>query len=172
MANIIPNNSSVVLGNIYSTASGTTTEQVAESLFNHKDLKVITNDINIVNILTQFDNAEIWLAGGKVRNIDSAVIGLNTAEFIKQFKVDFAVVGVSAIDNDGALMDFDYEDVQVSKAIFNHCRKLILVADNFKFDSTAPMLIGNISEVDILVTNFQPPSEIIKICNTNNLLNF
>jgi DeoR family glycerol-3-phosphate regulon repressor len=169
VANIIPNNSSVVLGNIYSTASGTTTEQVAESLFNHKDLKVITNDINIVNILTQFDNAEIWLAGGKVRNIDSAVIGLNTAEFIKQFKVDFAVVGVSAIDNDGALMDFDYEDVQVSKAIFNHCRKLILVADNFKFDSTAPMLIGNISEVDILVTNFQPPSEIIKICNTNNI---
>ena len=78
-------------------------------------------------------------------------------------------VMVSAIDNDGALMDFDYEDVQVSKAIFNHCRKLILVADNFKFDSTAPMLIGNISEVDILVTNFQPPSEIIKICNTNNI---
>jgi DeoR family glycerol-3-phosphate regulon repressor len=66
-------------------------------------------------------------------------------------------------------MDFDYEDVQVSKAIFNHCRKLILVADNFKFDSTAPMLIGNISEVDILVTNFQPPGEIIKICNTNNI---
>ena len=169
VANIIPDNSSVVLGNIYSTTSGTTTEQVAESLFKHKDLKVITNDINIVNILTQFDNAEIWLAGGKVRNIDSAVIGLNTADFIKQFKVDFAVVGVSAIDNDGALMDFDYEDVLVSKAIFNHCRKLILVADNFKFDSTAPMLIGNISEVDILVTNFKPPTEIINICNTNNI---
>ena len=169
VANIIPNNSSVVHGNIYSTKSGTTTEQVAESLYNHKDLKVITNDMNIVNIFTQFDNAEIWLAGGKVRNIDSAVIGINTAEFIKQFKVDYAVVGVSAIDNDGALMDFDYEDVLVSKAIFNHCRKLILVADNFKFDSTAPMLIGNISEIDILVTNFKPPSEIIDICNSNNI---
>jgi len=66
-------------------------------------------------------------------------------------------------------MDFDYEDVLVSKAIFNHCRKLILVADNFKFDSTAPMLIGNISEIDILVTNFKPPSEIIDICNSNNI---
>ena len=169
VANIIPYNSSVVLGNIYSTKSGTTTEQVAESLYAHKNLKVITNDINIVNILTQFDNAEIWIAGGKVRNVDSAVIGINTAEFIKQFKVDYAVVGVSAIDNDGALMDFDYEDVLVSKAIFNHCRKLILVADNFKFDTTAPMLIGNISEVDILVTNFQPPTEIVNICRNNNI---
>jgi DeoR family glycerol-3-phosphate regulon repressor len=169
VAAIIPNNSSIVLGNIYSTKSGTTTEQVAESLYLHQGLKVITNDINIVNIFVQFNNAEVWLAGGKVRNLDSAVIGNNTADFIKQFKVDYAVVGVSAIDNDGALMDFDYEEVQVSKAIFNHCRKLILVADNFKFDSTAPMLIGNISEVDILVTNIQPPSEIIDLCNGNNI---
>jgi len=169
VAAIIPNNSSIVLGNIYSTKSGTTTELVAESLYLHQGLKVITNDINIVNIFVQFDNAEVWLAGGKVRNLDSAVIGINTADFIKQFKVDYAVVGVSAIDNDGALMDFDYEEVQVSKAIFNHCRKLILVADNFKFDSTAPMLIGNISEVDILVTNIQPPLEIIDLCNSNNI---
>jgi DeoR family glycerol-3-phosphate regulon repressor len=169
VAAIIPDNSSIVLGNIYSTKSGTTTELVAESLYLHQGLKVITNDINIVNIFVQFNNAEIWLAGGKVRNLDSAVIGINTADFIKQFKVDYAVVGVSAIDNDGALMDFDYEEVQVSKAIFNHCRKLILVADNFKFDSTAPMLIGNISEVDILVTNTQPPLEIIDLCNSNNI---
>ena len=169
VAAIIPDNSSIVLGNIYSTKSGTTTELVAESLYLHQGLKVITNDINIVNILVQFNNAEVWLAGGKVRNLDSAVIGINTADFIKQFKVDYAVVGVSAIDNDGALMDFDYEEVQVSKAIFNHCRKLILVADNFKFDSTAPMLIGNISEVDILVTNIQPPLEIIDLCNSNNV---
>ena len=169
VAAIIPDNSSIVLGNIYSTKSGTTTELVAESLYLHQGLKVITNDINIVNIFVQFNNAEVWLAGGKVRNLDSAVIGINTADFIKQFKVDYAVVGVSAIDNDGALMDFDYEEVQVSKAIFNHCRKLILVADNFKFDSTAPMLIGNISEVDILVTNIQPPLEIIDLCNNNNI---
>jgi DeoR family glycerol-3-phosphate regulon repressor len=169
VAAIIPDNSSIVLGNIYSTKSGTTTELVAESLYLHQGLKVITNNINIVNIFVQFNNAEVWLAGGKVRNLDSAVIGINTADFIKQFKVDYAVVGVSAIDNDGALMDFDYEEVQISKAIFNHCRKLILVADNFKFDSTAPMLIGNISEVDILVTNTQPPLEIIDLCNSNNI---
>jgi DeoR family glycerol-3-phosphate regulon repressor len=169
VAAIIPDNSSIVLGNIYSTKSGTTTELVAESLYLHQGLKVITNNINIVNIFVQFNNAEVWLAGGKVRNLDSAVIGINTADFIKQFKVDYAVVGVSAIDNDGALMDFDYEEVQISKAIFNHCRKLILVADDFKFDSTAPMLIGNISEVDILVTNTQPPLEIIDLCNSNNI---
>ena len=163
VAAIIPDNSSIVI-NI-----GTTTEQVAQSLLSHQGLKVITNNINIVNIFSQSNDAEVWLAGGKVRSLDSAVIGKNTADFIKQFKVDYAVVGVSAIDNDGSLMDFDYEEVIVSKAIFEHCRKLILVADNLKFDRTAPMLIGNISEIDTLVTNIQPSPEIINLCNTNNI---
>ena len=163
VAAIIPDNSSIVI-NI-----GTTTEQVAESLLSHQGLKVITNNINIVNIFAQSNNAEVWLAGGKVRNLDSAVIGIHTANFIKQFKVDYAVVGVSAIDNDGALVDFDSEEVLVSRAIFKHCRKLILVADNIKFDRTAPMLIGNISEIDTLVTNIQPSPEIINICNKNNV---
>jgi len=163
VAAIIPDNSSIVI-NI-----GTTTEQVAESLLSHQGLKVITNNINIVNIFAQSNNAEVWLAGGKVRNLDSAVIGIHTANFIKQFKVDYAVVGVSAIDKDGALVDFDSEEVLVSRAIFKHCRKLILVADNFKFERTAPMLIGNISEIDTLVTNIQPSPEIINICNKNNV---
>ena len=163
VAAFIPDNSSIVI-NI-----GTTTEQVARSLLSHQGLKVITNNINIVNIFAQSNNAEVWLAGGKVRNLDSAVIGIHTANFIKQFKVDYAVVGVSAIDNDGALVDFDSEEVLVSRAIFKHCRKLILVADNFKFERTAPMLIGNISEIDTLVTNIQPSPEIINICNKNNV---
>ena len=142
---------------------------MAQSLLSHQGLKVITNNINIVNIFSKSNDAEVWLAGGKVRSLDSAVIGKNTADFIKQFKVDYAVVGVSAIDNDGSLMDFDYEEVIVSKAIFEHCRKLILVADNLKFDRTAPMLIGNISEIDTLVTDIQPSPEIINLCNTNNI---
>ena len=163
VAEIIPNHSSVIL-NI-----GTTTERVAESLLSHQGLKIITNNINIVQIFSQSNDAKVWLAGGKVRKSDSAVVGEDPTYFIKQFKVDYAVVGVSAIDNDGLLMDFDQREVMVSRAIFERSRKLILVADDIKFERTAPMVIGNISEIDILVTNNQPSPEITNICNENNI---
>ena len=163
VAKIIPNDSSIIL-NI-----GTTTEKVAESLLYHHGLKVVTNNINIVNIFAHSDDAKVWLAGGKVRKADSAVIGEDPTYFIKQFKVDYAVIGVSAIDNDGLLMDFDRREVIVTRAIFESSRKLILVADDIKFERTAPMVIGNIAEIDILVTNNQPSPEIVDICNTNNI---
>ena len=109
VAEIIPNHSSITL-NI-----GTTTERVAESLLNHQGLKVITNNINIVNIFSHSNDAQVWLAGGKVRKSDSAVIGENTADYFKEFKVDYAIVGISAIDNDGSLMDLIEESLQFQR---------------------------------------------------------
>lgn len=83
--------------------------------------------------------------------------------------MDYAIVGISAIDNDVSLMDFDRRESIVSKAIFEYSQKLILVADDIKFQRSAPILTGNISEIDILVTNHLPSPEITNICNENNV---
>ena len=58
-------------------------------------------------------------------------------DLIRQFKVDYAVIGASAIDDDGALLDFDYREVRVAQAIIENARNVILVADAMKFDALA-----------------------------------
>ena len=164
VSSIIPDNSSVAL-NI-----GTTTEQVAKNLIStHKGLKVITNNINIVNIAAHSTNCEVWVAGGKVRIGDNAVIGSIAANFIKNFKIDYAIVGISAIDEEGTLLDFDHEELLVSKAIYEQSRKIILIADANKFDRKAPYVAGNLSDVDIFVTDLKPSKNILKICKKNNV---
>ena len=54
---------------------------------------------------------EVIVAGGTVRRADGAVVGQESNNLIQQFKVDYAVVGASAIDEEGALLDFDYREV-------------------------------------------------------------
>ena len=110
-AKLIPNNSSLFL-NI-----GTTTEEVARALRNHEGLLVITNNLNIATLLYAHPKIEVIVAGGPVRRSDGGVIGGAAVDFIKQFKVDFAVVGTSAIDPQGALLDYDFREVKVSQAI-------------------------------------------------------
>ena len=41
--------------------------------------------------------------GGVVRHADGGIVGEAAVDFIRQFKVDYAVVGASAIDEDGTL---------------------------------------------------------------------
>ena len=163
VAGLIPNNSSVIL-NI-----GTTTEQVAYALRHHEGLLVITNNLNVAFILSDAEGAEVVVSGGMVRKSDRGIVGAAAIDLVRQFKVDFAIVGTSAIDEDGELLDFDYREVRVSQVILEQARKRILVADAMKFQRRAPVQIGRLRDMDIFVTDAPPPQPIAEMCQEANV---
>jgi len=146
-ARLIPENCSLFI-NI-----GTTTEAVAQHLRQHRDLLVITNNINVASMLRPYGRIEVIIAGGVVRRSDGGIVGETAVDFIRQFKVDYAVIGASAIEEDGALLDYDLREVRVAQAIMANARQAILVADSSKFDRNAPARIAHISDIDTFVTN-------------------
>jgi DeoR family glycerol-3-phosphate regulon repressor len=146
-AALVPDNCSLFV-NI-----GTTTEQVARALTTHRGLLVITNNINVANILRASPTAEVVLSGGVVRHSDGALVGDAAVDFFGRFKVDFAVIGASSIDPDGSLLDYDMREVRVAQAIMANAQSVILVSDSTKFQRRAPMRIGHISQVDTFVTD-------------------
>jgi DeoR family glycerol-3-phosphate regulon repressor len=148
---------------------GTTTEKVAEHLQDHKGLLVITNNLNVVNTLRTSKLINVMTAGGTVRREDGGIVGETTAEFFAQFKVDYAVIGASAIETDGAILDYDIREVRVAQTIIRNARSVILVADATKFKREAPMRIGNISEMDYFVTDEVPAAEFMDICRSQDV---
>ena len=162
-ASLIPNDCSLFI-NI-----GTTTEEVARALLNHEGLLVITNNIHVATILMPSPRIEVILAGGLLRRTDGGIVGEQAVDFIRQFKVDYAVIGVSAIDDDGALLDFDYREVRAAQAIIANARSVILVSDAMKFARSAPVRIGHIAEADTFVTDQPPPETIADICRHNGV---
>ncbi len=162
-ANMIPDGASVLI-NI-----GTTTEQVAMALRGRQGLMVITNNINVANTLQGQDAIEVIVAGGVLRHADGGIVGEAAVDFIRQFRVDYAVIGTSAIDPDGTLLDYDYREVKVAKAIIDCARHSILVADSMKYDRSAPVRIGHISELDYFVTDIAPPEPIRQVCDDNGV---
>lgn len=157
-ARLIPDNSSVAL-NI-----GTTTEAVARELLAHRNLTVVTNNMNVANILVANEACEVMVAGGALRRADGGLVGDLTAQFFEQFKVDFAVIGCSAMDEDGDLMDFDLAEVRVARTILRQARQRILVADASKFARHAPMRLGSLSELDRLVTDQPLAPDLARKC--------
>ncbi|WIY53194.1 DeoR/GlpR family DNA-binding transcription regulator [Devosia sp. YIM 151766] len=157
-AALIPDNASLII-NI-----GTTTEAVSQALAGHRGLMVITNNINVANHLRLLPSVEVVIAGGVVRPADGGIVGEAAVDFIRQFKVDFAVIGVSAIDSDGALLDFDYREVKVAQAIIANARHVIVVSDSTKFTRTAPVRIGHLSQAHSFITDHCPLDSIRTLC--------
>ncbi|SET01104.1 DeoR/GlpR family DNA-binding transcription regulator [Paracoccus homiensis] len=154
----IPDNSSVIIN------LGTTTEAVARELLNHRNLTVITNNMNVANILVANDSCEIMVAGGALRRSDGGLVGDLTTEFMAQFKPDFAIIGASALDADGDLLDFDMAEVRVSRAIAGLARRTFLVTDISKLERSAPVRIIPMSEVDSVFVDAPLPPDLARQC--------
>jgi DeoR family glycerol-3-phosphate regulon repressor len=157
-AALVPDGSSLFI-NI-----GTTTEEFARAITGRERLLVITNNLHVVSILLPSPGIEVVVAGGLVRRSDGGIVGEATLDLVSQFKVDFAVIGASALDEDGTLLDFDYREVRVTQKIIQNARKAILVADALKFARTAPVRIGHVSQLAAVVTDAPSPERFAAAC--------
>src|SRR6185312_9429636 len=157
-AALVPDQSSLFI-NI-----GTTTEEVARALIGHEDLLVITNNLNVARTLYPYPSFDVIVAGGPVRRSDGAVIGSAAVDLIRQFKVDTAVIGASALDEDGTLLDYDALEVNVSRAIIENARRVLLVCDRMKLERAAPVRIGHMSQIDAFITDRLDSPALREVC--------
>lgn len=156
----IPNGCSLFL------SIGTTTEAVARALLQHRDIMVLTNNLNVANILIDNPSCEIIVVGGLLRRADAGLIGTVTTQAIGQFKFDLAVISCSALDADGDMLDYDIQEVGVSQAILRQARRSFLVADQSKFTRRAPARIGSLAQIDGFYTDAPLPDGLRADCRT------
>jgi len=148
---------------------GTTTEEVARALIHHHGLHVVTNNLNVAFILADNPQCEVIVTGGLVRGRDRGIVGEATIDFIRQFKVDISVIGVSSIEPDGTLRDFDSREVKVAQAIMEQAREVWLVADADKFGRQALVRMAHLSQIDILFTDARPPAALNQVLKDANV---
>lgn len=143
---------------------GTTTEAVAAELIDHENLLVVTNNMNVANILADTSLSDVIVTGGSVRKSDGGLLGDLTRAAVQHFKFDVAVIGCSALDADGDILDFDVAEVGVSRAALDRARRKVLVADHTKFARTAPAQLASLADVDLFVTDKPPPAALLRRC--------
>lgn len=137
---------------------GTTTEAVARELLHHKGLRVITNNLNVAGILAAADDCEVIVAGGLMRPMDRGIVGESAVDFIRQFRVDIGLIGISGIEADGTLRDFDLREVKVARAIIDHSREVWLAADHGKFNRPAMVEVARLAQIHRVFTDQAPPA--------------
>jgi len=154
----IPEGASVFL------AIGTTTEAVARELRRHAGLMVVTNNLNVANILAENPACQVIVTGGSLRRSDGGLTGPLTEEAIRQFKVDIAVIGCSALDVEGDILDYDIHEVGVSRALIAQARHAWLVMDHSKLSRKAPARIASLRELDRMFTDRALPAPLMERC--------
>ncbi|MGV6988010.1 DeoR/GlpR family transcriptional regulator [Testudinibacter sp. P80/BLE/0925] len=162
VASLIPNGSSLFID------IGSTPEAVAHALLDHQHLQIVTNNLNAAYILMKKADFNITIAGGNLRE-DGGMIGEATVDFISQFRLDYGILGISAIDEDGTLLDYDFHEVQVKRALMKASRKVLLPIDHSKFNRHATVCLAAIQELDVVLTDREPSEKICDLLQQANV---
>ena len=163
LARHIPDHASVFI-NI-----GTTTELIAHALMAHQGLQIITNNLHVATIMSQKPDFRVIVTSGEVRPSDGGIVGEATIDFIQQFKLDYGIIGISAIDEEGTLLDFDYREVKVAQAIVEHSRQVFLAADHSKFGRKAMVRLGSLGQANMFFTNRVPSPQVVGLMNDHDV---
>ena len=82
---------------------------------------------------------------------------------ISQFRVDIGIIGISGIDSDGTLLDFDYDEIRAAQTILRNARKTYLVTDHTKFQRRPLLRMASITEVSAVFVDQTPPRALAEL---------
>ncbi|WP_442490260.1 DeoR/GlpR family DNA-binding transcription regulator [Kiloniella sp. GXU_MW_B19] len=156
VADLIPDHASVFM------YMGTTSERVARALLRHEGLRIITNSLAVAHVMSENPSFEVIVSGGVVRSQDRGILGEATMDFFRQFRADYGVIGCGGLDEDGAILDYDYSSVRSAQVIMENARTTILAADSSKFGRTALVRMGHLSQIQVLATDRMPKGDLGK----------
>ncbi|HEY6571665.1 MAG TPA: DeoR/GlpR family DNA-binding transcription regulator [Candidatus Limnocylindrales bacterium] len=138
-------------------ASGTTTLAFAREIA-HRRLTVITNALDIANVLLDRDGIELIVLGGVVRPRMHSMLGHLAELSMRELRADTLFMGIGAISLEQGLMNDSVPEILTDRALAQMSRSVVVLADATKFEQVAPGFVFGLDEVDVLVTDDAAPA--------------
>jgi DeoR/GlpR family transcriptional regulator of sugar metabolism len=133
--------------------SGSTVTEAAKNIAGRKNLKVITNSLNITLLLGAEPSHEVHLTGGEFKAPTLSLTGEKAAEFIANTFVDKLFLATAGISLKAGLMYPGFSDLPVKRAMIDAAETVYLLADSTKIGKTAFALLGGLDCIDYLITD-------------------
>ena len=129
--------------------TGTTVEQMIPFLPSGR-LRVVTNSINVFNLLASRENCELFLIGGAFRERTGAFVGPLAESAISQVGIDAAFIGVNGLlGND--VYTSNMEEGYFQKKALDQADSRYIVADASKIAVRDFYSFYNLSDIDALI---------------------
>lgn len=156
-------------GNHILMDSSSTSLFVAKNIKHKKNITLITNSIEIILEVSDKVSWKILSTGGILKENSLSLVGYQAERTINTFNVDLAVFSCKGIDLEKGITDSNESDAQIKKALLKSSKRSILAIDSSKFDKISFTKVGDISDVDIIVTENEPNERWRQKCHSSGV---
>lgn len=149
--------------NVIALNAGTTNSILAEEIVKlKKQITVVTNNLSAISILTTSPYVQIVVPGGTVDNEELALCGYNCVEEISSYSFDVSFLAINALHPLQGFSDFRFQEIDIIKAMVKHSKQSIALMDSQKFGKLSKKIFLAPTDIDLLITDNQADTAILK----------
>ena len=138
--------------------SGTTTLEVARHLDRFKHLRILTNAMNIATELMNYKRFDVVLLGGNVRTNSLSTVGPLALNVLRNFSGYKLFLGVDSFSIENGVSTPSLEEALLNQIMIQQAAQVIAVFDSSKFNKRSYVHVGNVNELDCIITDQAIPS--------------
>ena len=143
-------------GSVIFMDGGTTCQELARVLPETLDLTCFTISLPVALILLSKPGVRVVLIGGEVSGEAQITTGASAVRALSEIQVDYGFIGTGYVDALHGLTEFDWDVVQVKKAVIEASRKVVLLCISEKLNSQHRYRTCDISAINTMVTELDP----------------
>ncbi|EIA19803.1 DeoR/GlpR family DNA-binding transcription regulator [Listeria fleischmannii] len=149
--------------------SGTTTRYLVNYIPTDKNVTIITNNLDTINLAADMENISIFVIGTTFKRKTKSFVGIENWSFFQKYNVTKAFMAATAFSGSHGVMNSDILEYEVKKRMVEKAEKKILMADHTKADKSALLTYSSLADFDVLVTSKDIPSVYDKYCRENKI---
>jgi DeoR/GlpR family transcriptional regulator of sugar metabolism len=134
-------------------SAGTTTWLVAKHLRDFRDLRFVTNSMNIAVALEEAGWTSIFVSGGEFRTPSDALVGPFAEQTLRQLRTDQLFIGAHSVDPAAGLTTPNVAEAEANRIMIQNARQVVAVVDGSKLGHAALASFAALDDIDVLVTD-------------------
>lgn len=150
-------------------ASGTTVHALARNIKPKHRLTVVSASLPVSQILSQDENNDIMQLGGMLRHSSLSVVGQYSKQILENCSFSKLFLGVDGIDFDYGFTTTDMREAELNQQMMRAAHKVIVLADSSKFGRRGFAKIGNIEDIDLIITDAGVSPNVVNLINDHGI---
>lgn len=150
--------------------SGTTVACMVPYLAEKKDVTIITHSLNVMYEAAKYPSLNIIALGGYYNHTTSSYSGISTLDPLSTISANAAFIAATGVSLERGLTHSTYFEAETKKKVVECSDKIILCADNSKFDQSSTISFFPFQELFAVVTNKEPDKKYLDAIKYNDII--
>ncbi len=148
-------------GQLVLITGGTTNLELVTELPETLSATFFTPSLQVATQLAQHPLIEAILIGGRVSHDAQIALGAEALNTLSQIRADICFLGTGHLDLAHGLSEFDWDVVQLKKAIIRSSKQVVSLTLSAKLNSSQRYQVCPLQSIHTLVTELDPDHEML-----------